>query len=99
MFLQTTREEMTNRKIQTYQNQAKNLCTIVFDLDSEGKFTQNKTLQLLKKHVPGCHMSWTNRKLCILTLLTLKGTVNGLGLEGVALEHIADVMLNQSLCT
>jgi len=36
--------EMASRKIQTYQNEANNLCTIyfVFDLDGECKF--NKTL-------------------------------------------------------
>ena len=37
--------EMTSHKIQTYQNKAKNLCTIflfVFDLDSECKFVKTK---------------------------------------------------------
>ena len=35
---------MANRKIQTYQNKAKNLCTIyfVFDLDGECKFIKIK---------------------------------------------------------
>ena len=35
--LQSTRVEMASHKIQTYQNNAKNLCTIyfVFDLDDE----------------------------------------------------------------
>jgi len=37
--------EMVSRKIQTYQNKAKNLCTIsffVFDLDGECKFVKTK---------------------------------------------------------
>jgi len=36
--------EMTSRKIQTYKNEAKNLCTIyfVFDLDGECKFIKTK---------------------------------------------------------
>ena len=36
--------EMASRKIQTYQNKAKNLCTVyfVFDLDSECKFIKTK---------------------------------------------------------
>jgi len=35
---------LASRKIQTYQNKAKNLCTIyfVFDLDSECKFIKTK---------------------------------------------------------
>jgi len=42
--LQSTRVEMASRKIQTYQNKAKNLSTIyfVFDLDGEGKFIKTK---------------------------------------------------------
>jgi len=39
------RVEMASRKIQTYQNKAKNLCTIsflVFDLDGECKFVKTK---------------------------------------------------------
>jgi len=42
--LQSTRVEMANRKIQTYQNKAKNLYTIyfVFDLDGECKFIKTK---------------------------------------------------------
>ena len=36
--------EMASRKIQTYQDKAKNLCTIyfVFDLDGGCKFTKTK---------------------------------------------------------
>jgi len=36
--------EMASRKIQTYQNKAKNLCIIyfVFDLDGECKFIETK---------------------------------------------------------
>jgi len=37
--------EIASRKIQTYQNKAKNLCTIsfcVFDLDGECKFVKTK---------------------------------------------------------
>jgi len=36
--------EMASRKIQTYQNKAKNLCAIyfVFDLDGECKFIKTK---------------------------------------------------------
>ena len=35
---------MASRKIQTYQNKTKNLCTIyfVFDLDGERKFIKTK---------------------------------------------------------
>jgi len=35
---------MASHKIQTYQNKAKNLCTIyfVFDLDGEREFTKTK---------------------------------------------------------
>jgi len=42
--LQSTRVEMASRKIQTYQNKAKNLYTIyfVFDLDGECKFIKTK---------------------------------------------------------
>ena len=42
--LQSTRVEMVNRKVQTYQNKAKNLCTIyfVFGLDGECKFIKTK---------------------------------------------------------
>jgi len=42
--LQSTRVEMASRKIQTYQNKAKNLCTIyfVFALDGECKFIKTK---------------------------------------------------------
>jgi len=42
--LQSTRVEMASRKIETYQNKAKNLCTIyfVFDLDDECKFIETK---------------------------------------------------------
>ena len=42
--LQSTRVEMASRKIETYQNKAKNLCTIysVFDLDDECKFIKTK---------------------------------------------------------
>ena len=39
--------EMASRKIQTYQNKVKNLCTIsffVFDLDGECKSVKTKTL-------------------------------------------------------
>jgi len=35
--------EMASRRIQTYQNKAKNWCTIfVFDLDAECKFVKTK---------------------------------------------------------
>jgi len=36
--------DMASRRIQTYQNEAKNLCTvcIVFDLDGECKFIKTK---------------------------------------------------------
>ena len=42
--MQSTRVEMASRKIQKYQNKAKNLCTIyfVFDLDGECKFIITK---------------------------------------------------------
>jgi len=33
---------MASRKRQTYQNQAKNLCTILLDLHSEYKFIKTK---------------------------------------------------------
>ena len=36
IFLQSTRVEMASRKIQTYQNKAKNLCTIYFVFDMNG---------------------------------------------------------------
>ena len=43
-FAQYTCVEMASRKVQTYQNKAKNLCTIyfVFDLDGECKFIKTK---------------------------------------------------------
>jgi len=43
-FAKYTCVEMASRKIQTYQNKAKNLCTIysVFDLDGECKFIKTK---------------------------------------------------------
>jgi len=42
--LRSTRVEMASRKIETYQNKAKNLCTIyfVFDLDGECEFIKTK---------------------------------------------------------
>jgi len=42
--LQSTRVEMASRKIETYQNKAKNLCAIylVFDLDDECKLIKTK---------------------------------------------------------
>jgi len=42
--LQSTRVQMASRKIQTYQNKAKNLYTIYFvlDLDGERKFIKTK---------------------------------------------------------
>jgi len=42
--VQSTRVEMASRKIQTYQNKAKNLYTIyfVFVLDGECKFIKTK---------------------------------------------------------
>jgi len=42
--LQSTRVEIASRKIETYQNKAKNLCTIYFvhDLDGECKFIKTK---------------------------------------------------------
>ena len=48
--LQSTRMQMASRKIQTYQNKAKNLCTIyfVFDLDGECKFIKSKHYSYLK---------------------------------------------------
>jgi len=41
---------MASRKIQTYQNKAKNLCTIyfVFDLDGECKFIKTKHYSYLR---------------------------------------------------
>jgi len=36
IFLPSTRVEMASRKIQTYQNKAKNLCTIYFVFDMNG---------------------------------------------------------------
>jgi len=41
----------------------------MFDLDGECKFINNKTLQLLKKYVPGCHIGWVNRRFYIQTLV------------------------------
>jgi len=42
--LQSTHVEMASRKIETYQNKTKNLCTVyfVFDLDDECKFIKTK---------------------------------------------------------
>ena len=42
--LQSTRVEMASRKIETYQNKSKNLCTFyfVFDSDDECKFIKTK---------------------------------------------------------
>jgi len=44
LFAEYTRVEMASRKIQTYQNKAKNLYTIyfVFDLDGACTFTKPK---------------------------------------------------------
>ena len=65
--LQSTRVEMANRKRQAYQNEAKNLCSLlfVFDLDGECKFIKNTTISLVKKYVLGCHLGWMNRRFCI----------------------------------
>jgi len=43
-FAKYTYVEMASRKIETYQNKAKNLCTIyfVFDLDGECKCIKTK---------------------------------------------------------
>jgi len=53
IFLQNTRVEMASRKIglQTYQNKAKNLCTIyfVFDLDGACKFIKTKKQIVIKE--------------------------------------------------
>ena len=44
IFLQSTRVAMASRKIQTYQNKAKNLYTIYFVIDLDGvcKFIKTK---------------------------------------------------------
>jgi len=58
-MLATFFAKYTCRKRQTYQNEAKNLCSLlfVFDLDSECIFIKNKIVRLLKKYVLGCHFS------------------------------------------
>jgi len=48
---------MASRKTQTYQNKAKNVCT-VFDLDGEGKFIKNKTIVI--KEICSWLPSWWN---------------------------------------
>ena len=53
--------EMASRKIQTYQNKAKNLCTIYFVFDGECKFI--KTKHYSEKYVLlSCHLAWMNRR-------------------------------------
>jgi len=53
---------MASRKIQTYQNKAKNLCTIyvVFDLDGECKFTKVKIIVI--KEICSCSQD----RICII---------------------------------
>jgi len=58
--------EMASRKIQTYQNKAKNLCTIsffVFDLDGKCKFVKQNIIVIKEIYVLlSCHLGWMNRR-------------------------------------